>query len=68
VNINIGETIRLLDQGLHGMTAEVVKAYRKLEVKADACISCGACVERCPFGINPMQRMHYPGEIGTFPH
>ena len=68
VNINIGETIRLLDQGLHGMTTEVAEAYRKLEVKADACISCGACVERCPFGINPMQRMHYPGEIGTFPH
>jgi predicted aldo/keto reductase-like oxidoreductase len=58
VHINIGETIRLLDQGLQALTGEVRDAYRKLEVKAGECISCGACVKRCPFGINPMQRMY----------
>ena len=58
VNINIGETIRLLDHAIHGMTDEIKKDYQRLEVKAGSCVSCGACVKRCPFGIDPMQRMH----------
>jgi predicted aldo/keto reductase-like oxidoreductase len=58
VQINIAETIRLLDHALGGMTDEIREAYQKLEVKAGACISCGACTERCPFGVDPMQRMY----------
>jgi len=63
VQINIGETIRLLDQTIHGMTALITCAYQKLEVKADSCISCGACARRCPFGINPMQRIYEAKEL-----
>lgn len=31
--------------------------YDALEVKADACIACGACEERCPFGVKVAERM-----------
>ncbi|MCI6291120.1 MAG: 4Fe-4S binding protein [Clostridiales bacterium] len=31
--------------------------YRKLEVHAEACIRCGRCDSRCPFGVKQSQRM-----------
>lgn len=31
--------------------------YRKLEVKADACIACGHCNKRCPFHVDQIGRM-----------
>lgn len=31
--------------------------YSKLEVKADACIACGHCNRRCPFGVDQVARM-----------
>ena len=31
--------------------------YRNLEVKADACISCGHCDRRCPFHVAQAARM-----------
>ena len=31
--------------------------YDKLSKKADACISCGHCNRRCPFGVNQQERM-----------
>ena len=31
--------------------------YRNLEVKADSCIYCGHCSQRCPFGVNQPERM-----------
>ncbi|MEY8392209.1 aldo/keto reductase [Lachnospiraceae bacterium 45-W7] len=32
--------------------------YKKQEIKADACISCGHCEKQCPFHVKQMQRMH----------
>lgn len=26
--------------------------YRMVEVKADACVECGSCMEKCPYGLN----------------
>lgn len=31
--------------------------YDKLSVKADACLSCGHCDSRCPFGVKQQDRM-----------
>lgn len=31
--------------------------YDKLSVKADACLSCGHCDRRCPFGVKQQERM-----------
>ena len=31
--------------------------YTKLSVKADACLQCGHCNSRCPFGVRQMERM-----------
>lgn len=31
--------------------------YTKLSVKADACLQCGHCESRCPFGVKQMSRM-----------
>ena len=31
--------------------------YDKLAVKADACLKCGHCDRRCPFGVPQQARM-----------
>lgn len=31
--------------------------YTKLSVKADACLHCGHCERRCPFGVKQIERM-----------
>ncbi|MBQ4566187.1 MAG: aldo/keto reductase [Oscillospiraceae bacterium] len=31
--------------------------YTKLSVKANACLQCGHCESRCPFGVKQMERM-----------
>ncbi|MBE6931586.1 MAG: 4Fe-4S dicluster domain-containing protein, partial [Ruminococcaceae bacterium] len=31
--------------------------YQKLAVKADACLHCGHCESRCPFGVKQESRM-----------
>lgn len=31
--------------------------YEKLSIKADACLSCGHCNSRCPFGVFQQERM-----------
>ena len=36
--------------------------YTALEVKASACVRCGACRERCPFGVDVMGRMEQAAE------
>lgn len=37
--------------------------YDKLSIKADACVECGHCDSRCPFGVKQSQRM---GEIALW--
>ncbi|MDE5558032.1 MAG: aldo/keto reductase [Ruminococcus sp.] len=32
--------------------------YRKLDIKASACMNCGHCDERCPFGVEQSSRMN----------
>ena len=36
----------------YGLTEWAKGRYRMVEVKADSCIECGQCVEKCPYGLN----------------
>ncbi|MBN1874954.1 MAG: aldo/keto reductase [Anaerolineae bacterium] len=56
-NIDIGETIRLLEMAQQEMTAQVRAAYMALSTNASDCIQCGACEQRCPFGVQVMTKM-----------
>lgn len=64
--INIGETSMLLDWAERkgsgeastvGGADKVRESYDKLEIKASACTSCGACENRCPFDVRIVERM-----------
>ena len=39
------------------LTDEVRAAYGALEAKASDCTKCGACKERCPFGVDVTAKM-----------
>jgi predicted aldo/keto reductase-like oxidoreductase len=55
--IDIGQTTRLLDLGRRGLSAELRAAYEAMPAGAGACTECGACVERCPFGVDVIENM-----------
>jgi predicted aldo/keto reductase-like oxidoreductase len=57
VAIDIAEVNRLLDASVSGPTSELRAAYAALAAKASACTECGACVQRCPFGVTVISRM-----------
>ncbi len=57
VNINIGETIRLLDEAINGVTPELRARYDALTVKASECAACGSCEWRCPYEVPIAKRM-----------
>ncbi len=55
--IDIGKVIRLLDEAQGELTAELQAQYEALPVEAAACLACGDCEERCPFGVAVAERM-----------
>ncbi|MGD8624013.1 MAG: aldo/keto reductase [Anaerolineae bacterium] len=55
--IDIGQVNRLLDLAELGLTPDLRAAYAALPVKASACTECGACTQRCPFGVDVIPRM-----------
>lgn len=56
-HIQIGETIKILDNAAAGMTQGLQDEYDQLGVTAENCIECGECIRRCPFGVDVIQRM-----------
>ena len=54
--IDIGLANKYYDLALAG-DAIAANHYTKLSVKADACLNCGHCESRCPFGVKQMERM-----------
>ncbi len=62
--IDIGQTIRLLDMAHQELTANIQAAYGALSSKASACIQCGLCVKRCPFGVDVVSKMEQA--VGMF--
>ena len=54
--IDIGLVNKYYDLALAGDTL-AANHYTKLTVKADACLKCGHCESRCPFGVKQENRM-----------
>ncbi len=54
--LNIGLINKYYDLAKQG-DAMAVQHYRGLEVGADACVGCGHCDRRCPFGVKQSVRM-----------
>jgi ferredoxin len=55
--INIGGVLRLAAAAQVDAPEALLEEYRRLPVKASACTQCGACAERCPFGVDVIKRM-----------
>jgi predicted aldo/keto reductase-like oxidoreductase len=55
--IDIGQTMRLFDMAQQRVTEAVREAYAALPANASDCIQCGACEERCPFGVHVIEKM-----------
>lgn len=54
--IDIGLANKYYDLALAG-DAIAANHYTKLSIRADACLQCGHCDSRCPFGVKQQQRM-----------
>ncbi len=63
VSIDIGTLTKIMDTAGLAMSNTVVAAYEVLSVKASACTECGACMERCPFGVDVIANMNQAVEI-----
>jgi uncharacterized protein len=57
VGIDIGESIRIFDRAVSGVTAELRAAVAALEAKPSACTACRACEKRCPWEVPVVERM-----------
>jgi len=55
--IEIGWVIWDLDQVAARGIEQVKEWYAEFPVKASACVECGVCVERCPFGVEIVAKM-----------
>lgn len=56
VGLDVGLINKFYDLARIG-DAMAAQHYHGLELHADACISCGHCNDRCPFGVNQVSRM-----------
>lgn len=56
-DIDIGQVLRSLDLAQSQGSTTVQAAYDALPAKASDCLECGACVERCPFGVDVTEHM-----------
>jgi len=61
--IDIGQTLRLLDEAESRLTPALQDAYAALAANADDCIQCGSCMERCPFGVDVVGRMETAADL-----
>ena len=61
--LEIGWIIWLVDAARDGVTDELHKMYDDYEVKASACVQCGACLERCPYDVDIMAKLEQAAAI-----
>ena len=55
--IDIGRTLRIADAAEGGSSSYLASQYSGLPQPASQCTECGACVKRCPFGVEVIVRM-----------
>ncbi len=63
VSIDIGALTKITDTADFAMSDAVAAEYEAMEVKASACTECGACMERCPFGVDVVTNMNRAVQI-----
>ncbi|WP_370770997.1 aldo/keto reductase [Eubacterium ramulus] len=65
VEIDIAMVNKLYDLAtMHEEVPATVRAhYQQLHANADACLECGGCESRCPFGVPVIERMQKAREI-----
>ena len=56
-NIDIGETMRLLNRAKQQPAGEIRAAYQAMPAGPPDCTECDACTERCPFGVDVVSKM-----------
>ncbi len=61
--IDIGQTIRLFETAQRHFTAELAATYAALPANAADCIQCGSCMERCPFGVDVIDKMERAAKL-----
>jgi predicted aldo/keto reductase-like oxidoreductase len=60
--IDVGRTIAIVD-AVYTPKAELVPEYAALPAPASDCVECGVCMERCPFGVDVINKMHKAVEV-----
>ena len=65
VEIDIAMVNKLYDLATmqEEVPASIRQHYKALNVQASACLSCGACESRCPFGVKITERMAKAAEL-----
>ncbi|MBR3178209.1 MAG: aldo/keto reductase [Clostridia bacterium] len=68
VNIDIAMVNKLYDLAAAqpSVPESVSEHYRALDITASACLGCGSCEERCPFGVGIADRMTKAAELFGF--
>jgi predicted aldo/keto reductase-like oxidoreductase len=61
--IDVGRTLRLAAAAEQGVSAELQADYEALRGKPSDCSECGSCAERCPFGVDVIERMRRAAEL-----
>ncbi len=62
--IDIAATTRLLDAARkQGVTPALAAAYGRLPAPASACLACGDCEARCPFGVTVTANMEHAAAL-----
>lgn len=61
--VDVGKVNRLMDAAAHGVGESLADDYAALDAKASDCTECGQCVERCPFDVDVVARMHRTAEL-----
>jgi len=60
--IDVGRTIALVD-AIYTPKDELVPEYAVLPAPASDCTACGVCMERCPFGVDVIEKMQKAVEV-----
>ncbi len=62
-DIDIGETIRIIELAEFNKTEDLQKRYNTLDVLADNCTKCRICMDRCPFEVDVISKMQIALEL-----